>query len=303
MKNRSTTVNTPSVIIEKTREVALINKGHYEICADCIALLTRSSAHLHLEQPITHTLEQLAQRYKLSPAHFQKIFKALVGISPKQFQQACIVNHSKPLLITQSIEQTTLDFGLSSTSRLHDSYVSVEALSPGEFKSMGETLIFNWAIEPSIFGPLVVIATARGLNYLGFYSDKDNLSLTLSKLQQEYPKAHIKQAEHNEILKSDPFTLKHPIHICVNATNFQVQVWQALLTTQCGELLSYKNIAEKLNRPSAARAAGRAIGSNPIAFLIPCHRVIQQSGALSGYRWGVERKQQLITWEQAIKSK
>ena len=273
------------------------NSDHYKMCADCIARLTRS---YDLSQA-PYTLEQLANRYELSPTHFQKIFKSLVGVSPKQFQQALLVKRSKPHLSKQSVEQTTLEFGLSSASRLHDAYVSIDALSPGEFKSLGDNLVFSWAIEPSIFGPLLVVSTDRGLNYLGFYHGEDTLYQKLNQLRIEFPKALINQAENNQILKSDPFTHKQAVKICVNATNFQIQVWQALLNTAPGELLSYKHIAEKLGRPTAARAVGRAIGSNPIAFLIPCHRVIQQSGALSGYRWGVEHKQQLIAWEEALK--
>ena len=169
-------------------------------------------------------------------------------------------------------------------------------MSPGEFKSQGEALVLRYARQDSIFGPLLVILSERGIFYLGFHQD---FSEAINSIQTRYPKAQLVSCEDNSLLSDDPFNSAKPIQLHVPATNFQVQVWQALLTTGPGEQISYKDIALKIGNPKAARGVGQAVGANPVAFLIPCHRVIKQSGAISGYRWGVPTKRALLTWEHA----
>ena len=277
-------------------ELPLIRQSHYNMCAECIqALAGGGDVNYHRV-----SLEELAKRYNLSTAHFQKTFKSYVGVTPKQFQQSLLLTKSKLTLHQQSIEQNSFDLGLSSASRLHDAFVTIEAISPGEFKSLGDSLSFTWSVEESIFGSMLVISTKRGIYYLGFHPSRTQQHQVLKSLSLEYPKAIIRQAENNVILGFDPFLNPKEIKLFVKGSNFQIKAWQALLNTRTGDLLSYKNLAGEIGQPSASRAIGKAIGSNPVAFLIPCHRIIQQSGALSGYRWGVDLKQTLISWEHAF---
>lgn len=261
----------------------------FEICQDCIYQL--------IDNPLLgKDLTALAQRYDLSPSHFQKTFKQYVGISPKQFQQSLIVQQAHDPLMQHSLLHTSESLGLSSPSRLHDAFVTIEAISPGEFKSQGADLILRYAFQDSVFGRLLVILSPRGIFYMGFHSSSTSV---LENVKQRFPEAQLIAYADNQLLEQDPFIPSKPIKLHVAATNFQIQVWRALLTTQPGERISYKDIAQKLGNPKGARGVGQAVGANPIAFLIPCHRVIKQSGAISGYRWGVPTKRALLAWEHA----
>lgn len=242
-------------------------------------------------------LKHFSERYGMGESQFQKIFKQHVGISPKQLQQAILVNQSQKTLRQKSLLQTSLDFDLSSPARLHDAYVQISAMSPGEFKSLGDTLEFRYCEEESILGKLLVISTQRGIFYLGFHEAPIE---AVSEVLKPFPNAKRKRQPKGSILGFDPILRPQPITAHIAASNFQVHVWQALLdAAPFGHLTSYKAIAETIHKPQASRAIGQAIGKNPIAVLIPCHRVIQQSGALSGYRWGSTVKQGLIALESA----
>ena len=261
----------------------------FEICQDCI--------HRLIEQPsLGNNLASLAAFYGLSTSHFQKTFKQYVGVSPKQFQQSLLVQQASQPLMQQSLLHTSEALGLSSPSRLHDAFVQIEAMSPGEFKSQGEALELQYGYQESVFGRLLVITSPRGIFYLGFHT---NGHTVLQDLQQRYPKAQLTQCDNQQMLGHDPFVKPQPITLSLAGTNFQVQVWRALLTTPAGQAVSYKEIAHKIGNPKGARGVGQAVGANPVAFLIPCHRVIKQSGAISGYRWGVPVKQALLAWEHA----
>lgn len=262
----------------------------FDICRDCIQLL--------LSDPLLgNNLTNLASRYALSASHFQKLFKRHVGVSPKQFQQSVLIQQAQPRLLTQSILNASESLGLSSPSRLHDAFVQIEAMSPGEFKSQGEALVLRYARHDSVFGPLVVVLSERGIFYLGFHHETEEALINILK---RFPKASITLCEDNSLLSGDPFLSASPVKLHVAATNFQVQVWRALLATQPSQLISYKDIANSIGNPKGARGVGQAVGANPVAFLIPCHRVIKQSGAISGYRWGVPTKHALLTWEHAL---
>lgn len=258
----------------------------FEICRTSIELLTQNPA-------LGNDLNALAARFQLSPSHYQKTFKKLVGISPKQFQQALLVQLSQPKLMRASLLETSEALQLSSPSRLHDAYVQIEAMSPGEFKSLGEQLHFQYTTEPSVFGDMLVITTARGLFYLGFLPQASDV---ITRIKKQYPKSQLCKSE-QPLLGFDPFLEQRPMTLHVSATNFQVQVWKALLHSVPGQLTSYKNIAHAIGNPKGARGVGQAVGANPVAYLIPCHRVIKQNGALSGYRWGEPNKQALLAWE------
>ncbi|GAA6135334.1 methylated-DNA--[protein]-cysteine S-methyltransferase [Oceaniserpentilla sp. 4NH20-0058] len=263
----------------------------YNMCQQSIALL--------VENPLLgNDLTAFAQRFSLSPSHFQKVFKQYVGVSPKQFQQSLLVQLSKPKLISSSLLDCSEALSLSSPSRLHDAFVQIEAMSPGEFKSLGQQLTFYYGTQQSVFGLLDVICTDRGIHYLGFQTKQAPIKI----LQTKYPDARFTEKENDTLLGFDPFTENRPVSLHVSATNFQLQVWRALLNTHSSQLLSYKDIAIAIGNPKGARGVGQAVGANPVAFLIPCHRVIQQSGAISGYRWGAPNKQALLAWEQAILS-
>ena len=273
--------------------------AHFELISLAISRLCEPDGH-------RITLEQLATQSHMSPSHFQKCFKQYVGVSPKMFQQNLILERAKLALQPhnskeQSILQTSLTLELSSPSRLHDAFVQIEAQTPGEFKAMGQNLHLKYCAQNSIFGPLLVVFSERGLFYLGLHQEPLH---AITDLQHTYPNARFEHVESHSLLGFDPFSqhlnLTSPIKLHVSATNFQLQVWKALLTCPTGTRLSYQNIAKLVGNTKASRAVGTAIGANPVAFLIPCHRVIRQSGALGGYRWGLESKQALLSWEQAL---
>ena len=281
---------------------------HYDLISQVINLLCETGGH-------NLSLEQLAAHTEISPSHLQKCFKHYVGISPKQFQQNLILERAKLSLNVASSEhshsgpaqnsilQTSLDLALSSPSRLHDVFVQLEAQTPGEFKAMGRNLHLRYCAKSSIFGPLLVVCSERGLFYLGLHEAPFN---AITTLKNTYKNARFEQVANHSLLDFDPFqcqlTSTKPIKLHVSATNFQLQVWKALLNCPLAARLSYQDIAKSIGNDNASRAVGTAIGANPVAFLIPCHRVIRQSGALGGYRWGMSNKQALLSWEQALET-
>jgi AraC family transcriptional regulator of adaptative response/methylated-DNA-[protein]-cysteine methyltransferase len=268
------------------------NASYYSICQHCIETL--------VNQPSSHIqLKDLAKPFDINETQLQKVFKQYVGVSPKQFQQAVLVNQSQNLLKRTSLLDTSWDFKLSSPARLHDAYVHATAMSPGEFKSLGDKLTFNYCIEHSVLGDMLAISTDRGLFYLGFH-EANTIEAIRKHVLSPYPQAQVCKQPTGSILGFDPITCKKPIDLHIAATNFQLHVWQALLAIPQGHTTSYQMIANLIDKPKGARAIGQAIGKNPIAALIPCHRVIQQSGALSGYRWGTPTKQGLLAREMAL---
>ncbi len=252
------------------------------------------------EQP---TLDEVAEKIHLSPFHFQRLFTDWAGVSPKKFLQYISIEYAKTIL---KDKQATLfdaahETGLSGTSRLHDLFINIEGMTPGEFKNGGEKLSINYSYAESPFGNMIVASTQKGICYMAFENDE---AKALVDLQKEFPNAKFKQIvdlfQQNAlyIFTHDWSKLKN-IKLHLKGTDFQLKVWQTLLKIPLGELSTYGNIANKINSPSASRAVGTAIGSNPVAFLIPCHRVIQSTGNLGGYMWGTTRKTALIGWEAA----
>jgi len=244
------------------------------------------------------TLEQLAAHVNLSPYHFHRIFVRYCGVTPKQFSQVLTVKNAKKILDQQkSTMEAALASGLSGHSRLHDHFINIEAVSPGEYKSKGQDMNFFWGVASSIFGDAFIAWTDRGIHRIEFLT-KDVLDI-LSELKKIWPKAvFIKKQIDAEATINNIFTgVDRPLKLWVDGTNFQVMVWKALLSINPGELRTYQFIARSVKRASASRAVGNAIGKNPIAYLIPCHRVIQNSGALGGYRWNATRKRVMLTKE------
>lgn len=270
----------------------------YARVARAIDYLRRHSA----EQP---ALADVARHVHLSEHHFQRMFTRWAGVSPKRFLQFLTVEHAKARLAAKpDVGALAADTGLSGPGRLHDLFVTLEAMSPGEFKAGGAGLAIRYGVHASPFGPCVIATTARGICRLDFLEDADE-KLAAALLREHWPQACLKPdpALAASIarrvftpLTNDPGP---PLALRVKGTNFQVNVWRALLGIPTGAAATYSDIACAIGRPSAARAVGNAIGANPIGYLIPCHRVLRESGALGGYRWGVNRKAAMLGWEAA----
>ncbi|MWN04780.1 methylated-DNA--[protein]-cysteine S-methyltransferase [Gilliamella sp. Pas-s95] len=249
------------------------------------------------------TLEQVAEHVNLSSYHFQRMFSNWAGVSPKQFLRYISITHAKNLLKEEnaSLLDTTYELGLSSTSRLHDLFIDIEGMTPGEYKNGGENLSINYSFVESPFGETIVASTTKGICYIAFVKDEKSALQSLKKL---YPNAQYRQYT-DQIQQNATFVFTQDwskldkIKLHIKGTDFQLKVWQALLTIPMGKLSTYSNIAHKINNPKASRAVGWAIGDNPVAFLIPCHRVIKSTGLLGQYHWGSDRKAAIIGWEGA----
>lgn len=252
------------------------------------------------EQP---SLAQIAEHVHLSPFYFQRLFSRWVGITPKRFLQTVTLERSKPLLLEPgSLLDVSHAVGLSSGSRLYDHYVTLEAVTPGEHRRQGQGLNIAYGTHPTPFGPVFVAATPRGICGAAFL-DYAPVEQALADLKVRWPLAEL--VEDSTVtgvlvsrMFSPPGSARKPVSLYVSGSNFQVMVWRALLNIQPGEVVSYSGLASGLGRPTASRAVASAVAANPVAFVIPCHRVIQKSGALGGYRWGPERKQSMHWWER-----
>lgn len=248
-------------------------------------------------------LADIARHVHLSPYHFQRLFSRWAGTTPKRFLQVLTLELGKQLLNQNySLLDTTEHLGLSSPARLHDHFVQLEGITPGEFKSQTAVLIIQYGLAETLFGPLFVAQTPRGI-CRAVFSDDANATAEITALTQQWPRAQLIHApEVARDFAKRMFAIKNPtcanIALHVQGTNFQLAVWRALLRIPVGTAISYGDLADQLGKPSAARAIGTAVGANPIAVIIPCHRVIQQSGALGGYRWGLVRKQAIQVWER-----
>jgi len=259
------------------------------------------------------SLSEVAEHVHLSEYHFQKIFTEWAGISPKQFSKYLTLDYAKRYLAeNSSMVETALASGLSGTGRLHDLFVTMEAVTPGEFKRMGENIEIRYGYHTSIFGLVFVAVTDRGICQLTFVDQrqeqdpnqdkKPNLdpnNSALEQLKNDWPKAClIYDQVATEAYVTPLFSKNKPdIKVLAKGTNFQIQVWQALLRLPYGATTSYQTIANAIGKPKAVRAVASAIGSNPLAYLIPCHRVLRGTGELGGYRWGLDRKSALLGWE------
>lgn len=252
------------------------------------------------EQP---GLEEIAAQVHLSPFHFQRLFHEWAGTSPKKFLQYISLDHAKQLLKEKgyTLFDTAFETGLSGTSRLHDLFVNIEGMTPAEYKNGGEKLQINYSFAESPFGNLIVASTARGVCHLAFQEDE---GLAIQDLMALFPNAQYKRnldmlQQHALFLFQHDWSKLSQVKLHLKGTEFQLKVWEALLHIPMGKLSTYGEIASHLGNPNASRAVGTAIGSNPVAFLIPCHRVIQSTGMLGGYRWGETRKTAIIGWEGA----
>ncbi|WP_293299426.1 methylated-DNA--[protein]-cysteine S-methyltransferase [Pedobacter sp. UBA4863] len=249
-------------------------------------------------------LDEVAEKVNLSSFHFQRLFTEWAGTSPKKFLQYISINHAKRLLQTPqaNLFEVAFETGLSGTSRLHDLFVNIEGMTPAEYKNGGSELLINYSFNNTTFGAVLTASTSKGLCYMAFYKDK---TLALTVLQAKFPNAtyveklDVIQQNALFIFQND-WTKLTDIKLHLKGTNFQLKVWEALLKIPMGKLATYGQLATQIGNKNASRAVGTAIGSNPIAFLIPCHRVIQNTGNFGGYLWGNTRKTAIIGWEQAF---
>ncbi|MFD2098163.1 bifunctional helix-turn-helix domain-containing protein/methylated-DNA--[protein]-cysteine S-methyltransferase [Flagellimonas iocasae] len=252
------------------------------------------------EQP---SLNEIAESVHLSPYHFQRLFTDWAGVSPKKFMQYISIEYAKQLLKEKqaTLFDTAQETGLSGTGRLHDLFITIEGMTPGEFKNGGENLKINYSFAESPFGNLLVASTTKGICHMSFIDDEQK---GLENLKLRFP-----HADYHQLLDKNQqdglFIFQHDwskldqIKLHLSGTPFQLKVWETLLKIPLGGLTTYGSIAQKIDSPKASRAVGTAIGNNPVAFLIPCHRVIQSSGQLGGYMWGSVRKNAIIGWEAA----
>ena len=261
----------------------------------------------YLEQHVRlqPSLDELAAHLNLSPYHMQRLFRRWAGISPKRFVQFLTIKHAKTLLAeTRSVLDTTYEVGLSSPSRLHDLFVTVDGVTPGEFKRQGAGIEIKYGFHETHFGQCLLANTERGICALFFCEEQEDARAALRK---KWPAATlIEQPDATSPLIaqllppfsiSEPAQTRQPVRLFLKGTNFQLQVWQALLNIPSGTLYSYGEIAQQINKPRATRAVASAIGANAISYLIPCHRVLRKSGQIGGYRWQPVRKKAMLAWE------
>ncbi|MFZ5911444.1 MAG: methylated-DNA--[protein]-cysteine S-methyltransferase [Chloroflexota bacterium] len=248
-------------------------------------------------------LNEIASAVGLSEYHFQRIFSRWAGISPKRFLQFITKESAKDLLAkSENLLDTTYGVGLSSLGRLHDLFITTEAVTPGEYKSGGAGLTIRYGLHDTPFGVALIGLTERGICHFGFVVDGEGNAI--DTLVSGWPQAKmIEDYNATAPLIAPIFDLgqrsKKPLHLHLRGTNFQLKVWEALLRIPPGAVTSYQGLAEQAGRPGASRAVGTALGRNPIAVLIPCHRVIRKLGEFGNYRYGVARKKALLGWEAA----
>lgn len=280
-----------------------------------LSIMTGSTAHhdynriaqaiawLHTHAEAQPDLARVARHVGLSENHFQRLFTRWAGVSPKRFLQCLTLEDARRRL---AVTRNTLDLaaavGLSGSGRLHDLFVTLDAMSPGEARLGGAGLDIRYGIHDTRFGPALIAATARGVCAVHFVDDQDAAS---GHLRTAWPKARVLRdpsataAVARRMFAPLAADTGQPLAVLVKGTNFQIQVWRALLALPAGAVTTYGDLADALHMPDAARAVGAAVGANALACLIPCHRVIRATGALTGYRWGVERKAAMLAWEAA----
>jgi AraC family transcriptional regulator of adaptative response/methylated-DNA-[protein]-cysteine methyltransferase len=273
--------------------------GDYETVRQVIEYLTENWR----DQP---SLEAIAQHVGMEPTRLQKVFTRWAGLSPKAFLQAVTLDHARTLLEqSATVLDTTYEVGLSGPGRLHDLFVTHEAVTPGAYRARGEGLTIRYGFHSSPFGTALVMSTEYGLAGLAF-ADDGNETATLADMMRRWPKAEYveDQPETAPLARRifDPrrWTAETPLRVVLIGTDFEVRVWETLLKVPFGRATTYSDVAQHIERPKAARAVGAAVGRNPISFVVPCHRVLGRSGSLTGYHWGLTRKRAILGWEAGI---
>jgi len=267
---------------------------------DDYARVAAAIAYIREHRRRQPSLAEIAAAVHASPCHFQRTFRRWAGVSPKRFLQVLTVEDAKRRLLDAGTLAAALEAGLSGTGRLYDHFVALESITPGEFRRAGEGLTIGYGTCASPFGPAFVAATARGICALAFAGEAEGLA----RLARAWPGARLHaDARRIGVLGRVVFgdaRPGEPLHLLVRGTNFQVQVWRALLSVPPARLTTYGSLAQALGKPKAARAVGGAVAANPIGYLIPCHRVIRETGEVGGYEWGPVRKHALLAHEALL---
>jgi len=250
------------------------------------------------------SLEDIAADLDIAPAKLKKTFTRWAGLTPKAFLQAVTLDHARRLLGAEGLPilDASYELGLSGPGRLHDLFVTHEAMSPGDFKTGGAGLVIRYGFHPSPFGIALIMATDRGLCGLGF-ADPGGEADALADMAKRWPGARLEPdqagtaALASQVFAPQNWSAERPLRVVLIGTDFQVKVWEALLRIPLGTAKTYSDVAREIGKPSASRAVGAAVGRNPISFVVPCHRALGKSGALTGYHWGLTRKRAMLGWE------
>ena len=271
--------------------------------ADDYAVVRRAIAYISEHRRAQPEVEAIAHAAGVTPDDLHHLFRRWAGLTPKAFLQALTLDHARMLLRqSASVLDAAYEVGLSGPARLHDLFVTHEAMSPGEWKSGGEGLTIRYGFHPSPFGTALVMATDRGLAGLAF-SDAGEEATALADMRSRWRKAtYVEDTERTAPLARrifDPALWRpdRPLRVVLIGTDFELRVWDTLLSIPMGRATTYGDIAHKLGKPTAARAVGAAVGKNPVSFVVPCHRVLGKSGDLTGYHWGLSRKRAILGWE------
>jgi AraC family transcriptional regulator, regulatory protein of adaptative response / methylated-DNA-[protein]-cysteine methyltransferase len=269
-------------------------------------IVRRTIAHIRGNWKAQPEIEAIADAAGVTPTDLHHLFRRWCGLTPKAFLQALTLNHARELLRSSaSVLDTAYEVGLSGPGRLHDLFVTHEAMSPGEWKARGEGLTITYGFHPCPFGMALVMTTPRGLAGLAL-ADAGKERAALKDMRARWPKAHYVEdfaataATARRIFDPALWRRDQPLRIVMIGTDFEVRVWEKLLTIPMGGLTTYSDLAAKAGSPKAARAVGAAVGKNPISFVVPCHRVIGKDGDITGYHWGLTRKRAILGWEAGI---
>jgi AraC family transcriptional regulator, regulatory protein of adaptative response / methylated-DNA-[protein]-cysteine methyltransferase len=266
-------------------------------------IVRRAIGHIRGHWRAQPEIESIAEAAGVTPTELHHLFRRWAGLTPKAFLQALTLDGARRLLRdSASVLDASYEVGLSGPGRLHDLFVTHEAMSPGEWKSGGEGLTMHFGFHASPFGNALVMATERGLAGLAF-ADPGEEAATLADMKRRWPRANYVEdnartaALARRIFDSKQWRVQQPLRVVLIGTDWEVRVWEALLQIPMGRLTTYSGLAGKISKPAAARAVGAAVGKNPIAFVVPCHRVIGKAGELTGYHWGITRKRAMLGWE------
>ncbi len=269
-------------------------------------VVRRAIAHIRGNWRAQPEIDVIAEAAGVSATDLHHLFRRWCGLTPKAFLQALTLDSARALLrASASVLDTSYEVGLSGPSRLHDLFVTHEAMSPGEWKTGGEGLTVTYGFHPCPFGMALVMMTPRGLAGLAF-ADAGEERAALDDMRRRWPKARYIEdyaataPTARRIFDSAQWCPEQPLRVVLLGTDFEVRVWEKLLTIPMGKLTTYSNLAEKIGAPKAARAVGAAVGKNPISFVVPCHRAIGKAGDVTGYHWGITRKRAMLGWEAGM---
>jgi AraC family transcriptional regulator of adaptative response/methylated-DNA-[protein]-cysteine methyltransferase len=264
-------------------------------------------AYLSEVGPDELDLNRFARALGMSERQLTSTFRDWCGLTPKTFAQAVALDHAKALLRDkESVLDTTYEVGLSSTSRLHDLFVTYEAMPPGIFRAGGAGIDMTWGAAPSPFGIAVITMTNYGISGIGFADDDADVAAAFEDLAGRWPNARFTRDDRKiadaarRVFDPARWDPERPVRIVLIGTDFEVKVWETLLQIPCGKATTYSDVARRIGRPTASRAVGTAVGKNPISFVVPCHRVVGANGDLTGYHWGLPRKRAILGWETGV---